>query len=293
MCCIINVVCLLQGDRCLVQFKLTFVHIPSRVRDKKWVPRQKGGHRIISRMYSVSPADAEKFHLRLLLLHVPGARSFNDLRTVNGVACGTFREACIQKHLLADDSEYNTAMNEASNFQMPRQLRSMFATICVYCQPSDPQQLWTTHQNALIEDFARNHDHDVAVNQAIHDIDRVLRENGSSCAAMGLPSPHGVFIDDQPSPLGPALTSDDLTDEQHYLAESVLQSISPSAGDEESVPKLHYVDAPGGSGKTYVFNKLSLHLRHHNMKVACAAWTGIATTLMIDGRTVHGLFKLP
>lgn len=29
------------------------------------------------------------------------------------------------------------------------------------------------------------------------------------------------------------------------------------------------------------------------MKVACAAWTGIATTLMIVGHTVHGLFKLP
>lgn len=114
----------------------------------------------------MSPADADKFHLRLLL-HVPGARSFTDLRTVNGVVCGTFREACIQRHLLSDDGEYNTALTEASNFQMPRQLRSMFATICVYCQPSDPQQLWITHQDVLIEDFARNHDHDVAVNQAL------------------------------------------------------------------------------------------------------------------------------
>ena len=113
------------------------------------MPRQRGGDRIISRMYSV-PVDADKFHLRLLLLHIPGARSFTDLRTVNGVVCSTFREACIQRHLLADDGEYNTAMGEAAHFQMPRQLRSMFATICVYCQPSDPQQLWTTHQDALI-----------------------------------------------------------------------------------------------------------------------------------------------
>ena len=29
------------------------------------------------------------------------------------------------------------------------------------------------------------------------------------------------------------------------------------------------------------------------MKVACAAWAGIATTLMVDGCTVHKLFKLP
>ena len=172
-----------------------------RVREKKWVPRQRGGDRIISRMYSVSPADADKFHLRLLLLHVPGARSFTDLRTVNGVVCGTFREACIQRHLLADDGEYNIAMTEASGFQMPRQLRSMFATICIYCQPSDPQLLWTTHQEALIEDFARNHDHEAAVNQVLHDINRVLCENGSSCAAIGLPSPQGEFSDEQSSPL--------------------------------------------------------------------------------------------
>ena len=53
------------------------------------------------------------------------------------------------------------------------------------------------------------------------------------------------------------------------------------------------MDAPGGSGKTYVFNKIASHLRHHNKTVACAAWTGIATTLMTSGRTVHNLFKLP
>ena len=57
--------------------------------------------------------------------------------------------------------------------------------------------------------------------------------------------------------------------------------------------KLHYVDAPGGSGKTYVFNKLSSYLKYQNMKVACAAWTGIANTLMIDGCTVYKLFQLP
>ena len=113
----------------------------SRDREKKWAPRQRGGDRIISRMYAVSARDAEKFHLRLLLLHVPGATSFTDLRTVEGELCPTFREACIQRHLLVDDNEYDQAMAEASQFQMPRQLRSMFVTICVYCEPSDPIQL--------------------------------------------------------------------------------------------------------------------------------------------------------
>ncbi len=199
------------------------------------------------------------------------------------------REACIQRHLLAGDNKYSVALNEASNFQMPKQLCSMFAVICVYCQPADPQQLWISHQNAHIEDFTRNYDHDVAVD---HDIDKILHENSSSCAAIGLPSPQGGFINNQPSSLEPAPTFDDQTNEQHHLLENILQSILSSAG-EESVPKLHYVDAPGGSGKTYVFNKLSSYLKHQNMKVACAAWAGIANTLMVDGCTVHKLFKLP
>ena len=98
-------------------------------REKKWAKRRRGGDRVISRMYSVSPTDPEKFFLRLLLLHIQGTRSYEDLRTVDGELCESFRTACIQLHLLADDTEYANAMHEAS---LPRQLRSMFATtVCV------------------------------------------------------------------------------------------------------------------------------------------------------------------
>ena len=102
----------------------------------------------------MSPTDTEKFHLRLLLLHVPGATSYTDLKTVNGVVCAGFQDACIQSHLLTDDNQYCETIAEASNFQMPKQLRSMFATICIYCQPSDPLMLRTTHKDVLIGDFA-------------------------------------------------------------------------------------------------------------------------------------------
>ena len=100
------------------------------------------------------------------------------MRTVNGVVCATFRDACLQKHLLADDAEYDEAILEASHFQMPKQLRSMFATICIHCLPSDPLMLWTSHQEALIEDFVRTYDCEEAVNQALHDIERILQKNG-------------------------------------------------------------------------------------------------------------------
>ena len=86
---------------------------------------------------------------------------------------------------------------------------------------------------------------------------------------------------------------DDLNEEQQCLVEAVLQSIESVGRGDEPVSNCFYVDAPGGSGKTYVFNKLASYLRHHSKHVVCAAWTGIAANLMFDGRTVHSLFKLP
>lgn len=65
---------------------------------------------MVSRMYSVSPTDPEKFYMRMLLLHAPGAKNYEDLRTVDGEVLDSFRSACIQLHLLADDTEYFNAL---------------------------------------------------------------------------------------------------------------------------------------------------------------------------------------
>ncbi len=118
-----------------------------------------------------------------------------------------------------------------------------------YCQPSNPLQLWITHHEALIEDFARNNDLRVVVNQSLHDIDRVLHENSSSCLVIGLPLPQGDFNDEQPLPFELAPSFDELTDEQLQLAERVLQSVSPGIVQEESVANLHCVDAQEDQGR--------------------------------------------
>ena len=46
-------------------------------------------------MYSVSPTNIELYNLRLLLLVVKGATSYEDLRTVNGVTHLTLTDACL------------------------------------------------------------------------------------------------------------------------------------------------------------------------------------------------------
>eukprot|EP00666_Eupelagonemidae_sp_cell4sb_P011796 gene11796-20660_t len=63
-----------------------------------------------------SPRETERFYLRLLLLHVRGARSWDDLLIVGGVRCPDYRTACIHRGLLGDDSEFIGALNEARDF---------------------------------------------------------------------------------------------------------------------------------------------------------------------------------
>ncbi|GBO43139.1 hypothetical protein AVEN_121655-1 [Araneus ventricosus] len=68
-----------------------------------WERRVRLGYRIVSRLYSVSPKDTERFHLRMLLFHVPGVNSFEELRTYDSVTMDSFKEACRAKNLLEDD----------------------------------------------------------------------------------------------------------------------------------------------------------------------------------------------
>ena len=60
---------------------------------KKWKPRERGPS-AIGRMYFASPAQGERFYLRMLLTTVTSATSFANLWTVNNIQYGTFREAC-------------------------------------------------------------------------------------------------------------------------------------------------------------------------------------------------------
>jgi len=57
--------------------------------------------------------------------------------------------------------------------------------------------------------------------------------------------------------------------------------------------KAFFVKASGGCGKSFLFNALTYALRGQNKKVLSVAWTGIASILLIDGRTVHNAFQIP
>ncbi|XP_021725783.1 uncharacterized protein LOC110692998 [Chenopodium quinoa] len=119
---------------------------------KAWFQRQNK-KLVIGRLACVTPAEGERFFLRLLLGNVRSPKSFSDLRTVNGVLCATFHEAAIKRGLFEEDNVVYSCLSEAAEIQMPGALRRLFAAVLVFCAPSNPRTLWQHFYNDLSDDF--------------------------------------------------------------------------------------------------------------------------------------------
>jgi hypothetical protein len=118
--------------------------------DKTWSPRKDGF--AYGRVYFVSPSAGERYYLRMLLCTVPNPTSFQSLRTVNDIVYPNFKAACAALGLLASDDEYKFCLTEAAAMQTGRQLRRLFATILLDCNPRNPQSLWDKFWRSITDD---------------------------------------------------------------------------------------------------------------------------------------------
>lgn len=108
---------------CLDTLYHDFPAIATWQRDRKaWTDRKQGGAPV-GRMYFVHPSAGERYYLRILLHHVPGVVSWEDLRTTNrgtaqAVVHPTFKAACIARGLLEDDNEWHVCLSEAAQVRV-------------------------------------------------------------------------------------------------------------------------------------------------------------------------------
>nr|XP_020178789.2 uncharacterized protein LOC109764361 [Aegilops tauschii subsp. strangulata] len=120
---------------------------------KFWKPRVERFQ--IGRIVSANPAEGEQYYLRVLLNHVTGKTSFDDLLTVDGVLCGSFRDAAERLGLIEADNTLDDCLTEAEQWAMPCSLRRLFATILVHCEPGAMRGLWDRHLEPMSDDYCR------------------------------------------------------------------------------------------------------------------------------------------
>jgi hypothetical protein len=155
---------------------------------KKWTIRQRDT--AIGRMYFVPPTAGERFYLRTLTV-VRGAKSFEDLRRYDSIdPYPTFHAACIARGLLEDDGEWSQCLAEASVMQTGGRLRHLFATILLFCNPSQPDRLWQQYQSHICDDLPYrlrglgiNAPSETDIyDYGLHIIDNILHESGHTLA---------------------------------------------------------------------------------------------------------------
>lgn len=111
---------------------------------KFWQERKRAAVFQVGRMVSTHPAEGKPYYLRVLLNHVTGATSYEDLRTVNGQVMPTFRQAAEKRGLIEADNTLDDCMTEAELFRMPSSLRRLFATILVFLRAQ--RRTWPLEQ---------------------------------------------------------------------------------------------------------------------------------------------------
>lgn len=135
---------------------LTYVKFPSRwkwdAKTRSWEERchQQGK---IGRLHYVHPSSGEWYYLRMLLLTVKGATSFQNLRYHNGIQHPTFKEACRSHGLLGDDNEWYDAFSEAAAWGTSSQLWNLFVTMILLCQVGDERAFFERVWRSMSDDI--------------------------------------------------------------------------------------------------------------------------------------------
>ncbi|XP_066354808.1 uncharacterized protein [Miscanthus floridulus] len=90
-------------------------HFTWQSNGKFWQKRKNSIFQV-GRVISAHPAEGERYFLRVLLNNVPGATSYEHLRTVDGVLLPSFHEAAERRGLIEEDNTLDECLTKATLF---------------------------------------------------------------------------------------------------------------------------------------------------------------------------------
>ncbi|VDI22620.1 Hypothetical predicted protein [Mytilus galloprovincialis] len=221
-----------------------------------WAPRKKG--KVIGRLYRANPAEEERFFLRLLLHHCPGATCYEDLRKLeDGTVCTTFIETAMRRGFLQHDEECVECLTEAADIATPTQIRLLF-------------QLLKSHGKNLADfpGFPNIDEPNISFkSNLLHKQCQYKIE-------------YQTVVADKNESL--------LNSDQHHVYQKVVD-----ATEQHTNTTAYFVEGPGGSGKTFLYNTILARIRSKGEIAQAVASSGIAAELLNGGRTAHSRFKIP
>ena len=272
----------------------------------------------LGRLSTVDPTETERFALRLLLTVRSGPESFDDIRTVNDVLMENFTVTAIELGLLDNDRHWDLTLDDAALLRSENRLRRLFVVIICQCQVGSPDQLWMRHRDQLTGDLLRDAigrrrpgDPEVGYDDRMYNRALIMIEDicldmcGHELSVLRMRSPDR----DVPLFVGPMMQRNTYTDEDRAhlgaAAHAALAMMEPRQREvfnrimecvgaaEQQRNSFHFLQAPGGTGKTFLINALLDQARSENRIAIAVASSGIAATLLHGGRTAHSVLHIP
>ncbi|EAU89526.2 ATP-dependent DNA helicase PIF1 [Coprinopsis cinerea okayama7 len=253
----------------------------------------------LARIQNVRQTQGQTFYLRAILTQ-RAARSYEDVRTVNGVQFRTYQEAAIAMGIFTDDDEAIFAIAEAiAALRTPREIRVLFVHLLVNdCVPA-PLLVWDEFWESLAYDFTlrNNGNIDLGRNEALQEMGHYLGEYGKTLSDYGLPQPVERMAEltaelrrwsgrEQELNAQAEASRRLFNDEQSQVYETIMEAI------EMKIPLSLFVDGKAGTGKTTVIRALCNKLRAQGRVVLPTASSAFAAQLYDGGRTTHSTFKV-
>ncbi|XP_026471532.1 uncharacterized protein LOC113375801 [Ctenocephalides felis] len=160
---------------------------------------------------------------------------------------------------------------DAAMISSAHKIRQLFAIILTTCFPSDASALWNTHKDPMKQIY----------NEALIMIEDIcIQILNMSLILFGLSAPSRAAVD--------IMNSD--AQREHQFVKTALATF---VANNEILLTAEQLNAPGGTGKTFIISLILAHVRSQNNIALAIAALGIAATLLEEGRTAHSAFKLP
>jgi hypothetical protein len=228
----------------------------------------------------------------------------------------SYKEACEARGLLSDDTEWERAMEDACVTTVKAaSIRELFACIVVFNEPSNAMALFDKFVGQMGDDYRHKYSLNTGAQKepevralVLCDIeDRVLRlgqsiEKVNMCISA---TDHAVAARFRGASIRrePRVIRDELDYDRRKMNEEANERFANAIPSQrlvmdaikEALSTEHggrfFVDAPGGTGKTYCFNGLLSHVRGEGEIAIAVASSGIAALLLYKGRTCHSRLK--
>lgn len=248
-----------------------------------------------------------------------GKVSFADLLTLSGEQKETYKDVCYHLGLLEDDREWESLLQEANNLLSSLSLRRLFCVLLIYCEVSDPKNLFEKNVEHWSDDFRRQFPsmtEEMLRIIVLLDMETILKTQNKDLKHFALACPTDEEREELRK-IGVEKKHALFEDELNY-DRSVLENITAARFGKEGLSlnknqkevcshvlekiKLReqccvFLDARGGTGKTFTLNTLLNAARISNetgiTPALAVASSGIAATLLTGGRTAHSRFRIP